>query len=406
MIGGIESLLLFLLVITAIPVTVFFVQVIAALSGADPETAEPKDIDDLPAESPGRRPRIAVLVPAHNEAAGIAATLANLAAQLSASDRLMVVADNCTDDTAQIARDAGAEVAERDHSKLRGKGYALDFGVRCLDDDPPEVVVVVDADCLLKAGALDRIARKTAATGRPVQALYLMLRPEDGRMSRLMAEFAWIIKNKVRPLGFHRLGLPCQLMGSGMSFPWPVIVKAALANDHIVEDLKLGLELARQGLPPLFCPEAKVVSYFPASEDGATNQRTRWEHGHLGMIASDAPGLLATGILTGKAGVMAMALDLSVPPLSFLALWTAAMCAVSLLWSLVSGDAGLFITASGLFVLFSLSIVLCWLRFGRHLFGVSNVPAGFCYIFGKIPLYYNFFVDRQVEWVRSKRDTE
>ena len=87
-------------------------------------------------------------------------------------------------------------------------------------------------------------------------------------------------------------------------------------------------------------------------------------------------------------------------------LWTAAMGAVSLVWSMVSADWGILIAAAGLFFMLSLSIALCWLRFGRHLFGLGMLGVGFGYIFGKIPLYYKFFVDRQVDWVRSKRDLE
>ncbi len=392
-----DSVFWVVLTMVAIPVSVFFIQVLMSL---------PKPAAAAPFIAGSRRPRIAVLVPAHNEASGIAKTLVNISAQLTQEDRLLVVADNCSDNTAQISRDAGAEVMERNNSRQRGKGYALDFGVRLLEKDPPEVVVIVDADCLLQAGALDRIARKTAATGRPVQALYMMFKAKSGRLNQFLSEFAWIIKNKVRPLGFYRLGLPCQLMGTGMAFPWVVIDKAELASDHIVEDLKLGIDLAKQGTPPLFCPEAEVISYFPASEEGVASQRTRWVHGHLGMIVSEAPGLLATGILRGKPGLIALALDLSVPPLSLLTLWTAAMVAVSLFWSLISEDFGIFATASGLFIVLSVAITLCWLRFGRHLFGIGNLAAGLGYVFDKIPLYYNFFVDRQVEWIRSKRDVE
>ena len=406
MMTGVESILAFLFALTAIPVVVFFIQVLAALFDSDPKITDSRDAKDDSSLSSGCRPRIAILVPAHNEAAGITEILTHLSAQLNEADRLLVVADNCSDGTAEIARKTGAEVVERNDFDLRGKGYALDFGLRCLESDPPEVVLIVDADCWLKTGSIDRLARAAAATGRPVQALYLMLSPGVNTVNRLMARFAWIIKNKVRPLGYRRLGWPCQLMGTGMAFPWTVIGKATLASDHIVEDLKLGIDLAKQGLPPLFCPEAEVISYFPASEEGAASQRMRWVHGHLGMIASDAPGLLMSGLLKGNPGLIAMALDLCIPPLSLLVLWVAAMCAVGLLGSVVSGNWLIFSAASVLLFLLSLSVALCWLRFGRHLFGLGNLGAGLGYIFGKIPLFYAFFVDRQVEWVRAKRDQE
>src|SRR5262249_18472589 len=153
--------------------------------------------------------------------------------------RVLVVADNCTDDTAVVAAAAGAEVTVR-HDLMRvGKGYALDWGLRHLSVDPPDVVIMVDADCRLGAGAIERLMASVLATGRPVQALYLMTVPERSAVNHRVAEFAWRAKNWIRPLGLHRLGLPCQLMGTGMAFPWAVIRTAELASGRIVEDLRL-----------------------------------------------------------------------------------------------------------------------------------------------------------------------
>src|SRR5262245_4660636 len=103
----------------------------------------------LPAYRPhemqaGRRPLIAIVIPAHNEALGIADTLRNITPQLEVRDRLLVVADNCTDDTARIGTAAGAEVLQRFDCERQGKGYALDFGVRHLERNPPEAVLIID----------------------------------------------------------------------------------------------------------------------------------------------------------------------------------------------------------------------------------------------------------------------
>ena len=152
------------------------------------------------------RPRTAVLVPAHDEAAGIAASLATIVPQLAPGDRLVVVADNCSDDTARVAAAAGAEAIRRDDPERRGKGYALDFGVRHLAADAPGVVVIVDADCVLHPGSLGRIATTCVASGRPVQALYLMRSPPGAPLSTRISEFAWAVRNLVRPLGALRLG--------------------------------------------------------------------------------------------------------------------------------------------------------------------------------------------------------
>ena len=169
-------------------------------------------------------------IPAHNEALGIAETLRAIIPQLQKEDRLVVVADNCSDDTATVACALGAEVIERDDPTLRGKGYALEYGVRYLAADAPDVVIIIDADCVAEAGSIDRLARRCAQSVRPVQALYLMRNKAGATASMRIAELAWLIKNYVRPLGLRRLGLPCQLMGTGMALPWSRLRPASLAS--------------------------------------------------------------------------------------------------------------------------------------------------------------------------------
>lgn len=395
MILALQYLLLLALLVLAVPVLVLLVQVLAARLAS-------------PLSSPAgeRRPRIAVLVPAHNEAAGIAEVVRGIRDQLVPGDRLLVVADNCSDTTAVLARAAGAEVSERFHDTLRGKGYALDHGIRQLAGDAPEVLVMVDADCLLGRGALDRIARVCAHSGRPVQALYLMHAPENTGPMRRIAEFAWVVKNLVRPLGFHKLGQPCQLMGTGMAFTWEQIRAAELASGHIVEDMKLGVDLAYAGQAPLFCPDAMVYSFFPSSDAGAQTQRTRWEHGHLSVIMSYVPRLLGGAVKTGNGALAALALDLCVPPLALLIVMTAAAWTVSALgWLLFSWSWPLAL-ATVLLLSIAAAVLLAWSGFARQVLSLSELMAAFGYVARKLPLYFKFVFNRQVEWVRSKRDSE
>ena len=394
MIFMVALLLTIVLAIILIPIFVLLLQSFLALYGKRGD-----------AVAPGPRPRVAVLVPAHNEEAGLAATLASLMPQLHPGDRLLVVADNCDDDTAGVARRAGAEVRERRHATERGKGYALDFGVRSLADAPPEVLIIVDADCLAADGALARLAHEAAALQRPVQALYLMYAPGGGLMKKI-AEFAWVVKNQVRPLGFHRLGLPCQLMGTGMAFPWSIISKAALANGHIVEDMKLGLDLALAGQPPRFCPGALVSSTFPTSQAGTDSQRTRWEHGHLSMIVAEAPRLLWRGLAKGSVKSVAMALDLCVPPIALLCLLTLAVSALAALFAAFTGALAPLLLAAVALGALGLAVLLAWAGFGRAILSAGDLFTAVLYMFAKIPLYLRFLINRQVEWVRSKRDNE
>lgn len=268
----------------AIPVFFFGVEILAAMILPQRESL-------LPQRSDLRR-RIAVLVPAHNESTGILATLGDIKRQLQSGDRLLVVADNCTDDTAAIAKADGAEVTERHDLTKIGKGYALDWGVRHLSVDPPETVIIIDADCRITNDTLNRLATACAATNLPIQGLYLMTAPDEPPIDYRVAMFAFRVKNWVRPLGLRALNLPCQLMGTGMAFPWEIISAANLATGAAVEDLKLGLDLARTGHPPLFCPSAGVSSQFASSIKGAKSQRQRWEQGHISMIAKTIPRLI------------------------------------------------------------------------------------------------------------------
>jgi cellulose synthase/poly-beta-1,6-N-acetylglucosamine synthase-like glycosyltransferase len=399
----IATLLILALAVALLPVLVLLTQALLAWTpaGAAPVLS-------------GERPRLAILIPAHNEEAGIAAVIAALLPQLQPGDRVLVVADNCSDATAAVARQAGAEVRERSDKERRGKGYALDFGVRCLAGafatpdapalPPPEVMLIVDADCLVAPGAIDRLARTAQASGRPVQALYLMHAPASAGPMKKIAEFAWIVKNRVRPLGFYRLGLPCQLMGTGMAFPWATISAASLANGHIVEDMKLGMDLARAGKAPLFCPHALVTSTFPSSDAGTSSQRARWEHGHMSMLSA-APRLLFGGLVKMNRGMIGLALDLCVPPLALLTLIVLALFVCSALLALAGALVPLALASLALIAL-GLAIMLSWWRYGRQVLSAGNLLMTVMYIFWKVPLYLRFFINRQVEWVRSKRDSE
>jgi cellulose synthase/poly-beta-1,6-N-acetylglucosamine synthase-like glycosyltransferase len=390
--GVLGGVLLAVASLLLVPALVLLVQVLAA-RGARAST----DVE-------ARRPSLAILMPAHDEAAGIAETIDVLLPQLLAGDRLLVVADNCSDDTAAIAAACGAEVSERRDDVLRGKGYALDHGVRHLAGAAPEVVIVVDADCIVAMGGIDRLARDCGRTGRPVQALYRMAAPPGAPLRQRVAQFAWAVRNDLRPLGWHRLGLPCQLMGTGMAFPWPLLAASSLASGSIVEDMQLGLDLAAAGVPPRFCHAALVTSWFPAGAEGSLEQRTRWEHGHLSMIAAKGLPLLWRGVAGGRFDLVAMALDLCVPPLAALVLLLSATLVASALLVVVGGAAVPLAVASSAFAATALAVLDAWLQVGRRIITLREMLAIPGYVLAKIPIYVRLFTARQMRWIRTRRD--
>jgi cellulose synthase/poly-beta-1,6-N-acetylglucosamine synthase-like glycosyltransferase len=375
-----------------VPCAFLFVQVIAA----SPSVGD--------ADTTARRPTVAVLVPAHDEAAGIHAMLVSVLAQLVPGDRCIVVADNCSDDTASIARAAGAEVVERVDPTHRGKGFALDFGLRAMDAAPPEVVVMIDADCQIGANGIGRLAARAVVLDRPVQALYLMQAPSDATSGALIAEFAWRVKNHVRPLGIDRLGLPCQLMGSGMAFPWHVLRTVAIASGHIVEDMKLGIDLAARGTAARFCPDVLVLSSFPTQGEGTRTQRARWEHGHLSMMFSAVPRMLGQALRRRDGALLALAIDLTIPPLALLVMLVVMCTAISLVVGLVTGAYSPFVVGALDLALVTIAVGRSWWRYGRARLPLTVLALAPWYAIAKIPLYARFLVARETEWIRSKRD--
>lgn len=393
-----EFTFLVLLVALFLPVLLFSLQVLLSLPLFGKQSTNDRS-------NTAHRPSIAVLIPAHNESVSILPTLKNVGEQLRAGDRILVVADNCTDDTAMQAISAGAEVIERHDSQYKGKGYALDYGICHLEYAPPEVLIIIDADCLVHGDTLDRLSQQCIASQRPVQAMYLMRSPPGAGLKTKVAEFAWAVKNLARPLAYHRLGLPCQLMGTGMAFPWHLIQSAELASGHIVEDLKLGLDFAATGSAPLLLPDGLVTSVFPSNNEGVQSQRTRWEHGHLGMILSDGPKYFLKALRERNAHLMALVLDMTVPPLALLTLLVVMLAIVGLLaiW-LTSMQHPWWLAIANLFIL-TVAVLMAWLFYGRHILAFRQLAFAPFYALAKVPLYLRFIFKRQVDWVRSKRDT-
>lgn len=378
----------------ALPAGVLLVEVISSLG----RSSRRHDV------SASRRPPVTVVVPAHDEEAGIRNTLDSVNLQRRPDDRLLVVADNCSDRTAEIARKAGAEVVERHDPANRSKGYALRFAFDSLRESRPEIVVVVDADCRVEAGALDLLATAAAESGRPCQGSYLIEAPEGGDPFSSISQLAVLLKNHVRPLGLLRLGLPCQLGGSGMAFPWAIIERIQPDATSVVEDMQMGVDLARVGLAPRFVPDARITGVLPTSHSAAIEQRRRWEHGHLYTLIVEGPRLLVRGLMGGGRDCVALALDLMVPPLSFLAGATVLALVGAGLGALFG--IGLLPLAVATFALASttLAVLIGWWRFGRELVpgrALATIPL---YAIKKLPLYLSFPARRERSWVRTARD--
>lgn len=382
-----------------IPSLTLFIECFAALLPY-PQTSRNKGLAD-----PNRASlNVAILVPAHNEATGISATLNSVLPQLFPQDQLVVIADNCTDNTADIARNAGATVIERHDTVRRGKGYALDFGLQYLAQQPPDIVVIMDADCIAEPGAIAQITQQAGKKNRPVQAIYLLEQPAKASPKHAVSGLAFTVKNLVRPLGLANLGLPCLLTGTGMAFPWATLQQISLASGNIVEDMNLGLDLAVVGYAPTFCPQATVIGVLPQQTKAAESQRTRWEHGHLQTLLTQVPRLLKAAWQQRRFNLFAIALDLLIPPLSLLVMIWGFVMGLALLasWLGTSLTPVVLLGVEGGLIL--AAILGAWAKFCRHLLPFTTLLAIPLYVFWKIPLYLAFLIKPQTKWVRTARD--
>lgn len=348
---------------------------------------------------------LAVLVPAHNEAGGIGPTLATIAPQLRPGDRLVVVADNCTDATAAEARQAGATVLERQNLAQRGKGYALDFGLSHLAAAAPDVVVFIDADCTLHSGALAALVTQAQHSNRPVQAVYLMEKPPNPGLKDGVSAFAFKVKNWVRPLGLYRLRQPCLLTGTGIALPWSAATSVSIASGHIVEDMKLGLDLALAGYAPQFCQSAWVTSRLPSSDQAATTQRTRWEHGHLQIFTEYVPKLLGQALKQGRFDLLALALELSVLPITLQVVAVVAIALLSLLAALFGFSWLPAYLALGALACLTIGISLAWVGYGRADLSLRDMLAVPAYMLSKFSIFSKFLTKPEKAWVRTERDS-
>jgi len=348
--------------------------------------------------SGGKAPSVTVVMPAHDEAACIAATIAMLRAE-APDARLLVVADNCNDDTAEIARGAQAEVIERTDRSRRGKAYALAFARDHLAADPPSVVIVIDADAIVERGSVARLANAADKWDAPVQANYLFRPRLDAGPMVQISGFALLLKNMVRQRGLAALHAPVELAGNGMAFPWRIFASAPLASSDLAEDVSLGIHLARIGDPPRLLSTATIWS-TPASQRSTLGQRKRWERGFISLARREAPSLL----VSGRAPLVWLGLHLMVPPLALLMAVNLVALVVLTGIAIEDGPAMPLLVHNLLLGLVALAILGVWIGPGREQIQVRGLLYVPIYMLWKLPIYGGALLGRRMSWNRTPRD--
>lgn len=269
-----------------------------------------------------RRLRFDVIVPAHNELAVLPRLLRSLNHLDWPKDRyrILVVADNCTDKTAELARNLGATVLERNDPQHRGKGYALDFAFRASRESGfADAVVVIDADVEASQNLLEAIAARMERGAHAVQVQGTVSNAADSWRTRLLT-IATACFHVVRSRARERIGLSCGIRGTGWAVTHHVLNVVPYRAFSLAEDLEYGIALGLAGYRVHCADEASSHAEMVTGERDARTQRRRWERGRFQLIRSKTVALLLEAIRRRDWICLDLALDLLVLPLSYVVL--------------------------------------------------------------------------------------
>ena len=384
------TLIAVLLVLATLPGTIeLLLLTIASLFHRNPAAAP----DGIPPDMP----RLAVLIPAHNETLTIRRCVQSVAASRGQVDAdIVVIADNCDDDTAEQAAAAGARVLTRRDTQHRGKGYALDFAFDALAAEPYAGFVVVDADSIVSNNFVQVFAASIAAGADAVQCRYTTLNADASLRTRLM-NVALMAFNALRPRGRDALGLSAGILGNGFALAAHTLRQVPYSADSVVEDLEYHLLLVRHGLRVRFTDAAWVKADMPTGGRGSETQRARWEGGRLLMLRQHAPVLLRR-VLGGNWRLLEPALDLLLLPLAYHVLLLLVTLALP-----VPFARGYALFALGVVVLHTLTAIRVGGGRWQDLFVLAAAPA---YILWKLTVLrlIRRAGKRDAAWVRTERE--
>ncbi|HTD72658.1 MAG TPA: glycosyltransferase family 2 protein [Steroidobacteraceae bacterium] len=344
-----------------------------------------------------------VIVPAHDEAAGIAKTIASLQGLdwPGAKYRIVVVADNCTDATAAISREAGATVLERRDLALRGKGYALAYAfASSRAAQMADAVVVVDADSVVSANLLESFAARIEAGAGALQAHYGVRNAMDSWRTRLMAIALGSI-HKVRSRARERMQLSCGIRGNGWCVTHALLDKVPYRSYSLTEDVEFGVELGLAGHRVTYCDESDVNGEMVTSEHASRSQRQRWESGRIALIRAKVPALVAAAFARRSPVCLDLALDLLVLPLSYVVL---NVLAIGVIGAFDPGGLRAVLLTIGLIDALAVGLYVCrgWLLSGVGLAGVWDLMRVPGFLVWKLVVVR--FQSKPGAWIRTKRE--
>jgi cellulose synthase/poly-beta-1,6-N-acetylglucosamine synthase-like glycosyltransferase len=246
-------------------------------------------------EGGGARQRLCFIVPAHDERLLIADCVRSLLAMARsrADFDVYVLADNCSDETAAIARAAGARVLERFDAARRGKPQAIQWAMGRLPLAEYDAVVIIDADTVVVPGFADALAAAGPLRDIAVQGYFGLSNERDSWLSRLGGLLAAVRYEWQYPFK-ARAGLNCPLTGNGMCLGTGLLARAGWAPDSLTENWELYARYTARGETIRFAPDALLRSQEARTLAQSSTQRRRWQAGRSRVLRDYWRALLAS----------------------------------------------------------------------------------------------------------------
>jgi 1,2-diacylglycerol 3-beta-glucosyltransferase len=180
-------------------------------------------------------------------------------------------------------------------------------------------VCVIDADAEVSANLLEAFAARIEQGARAVQANYGILNPFSSWRTELItiAKGAFhIVRSRAR----EHLALSCGVRGNGWCVTHELLAQVPYQYYSLTEDVEFGIALGEAGVRVHYAGEAHANADMAANEQNARSQRQRWEQGRIQLVRATTLPLLRTAIRRGSVLCLDLALDLIVPPLSYVTL--------------------------------------------------------------------------------------
>ena len=234
-----------------------------------------------------KKHKFMAIIPAHNEEGVVANLIESLKKQDYDKELLdiYVIADNCTDNTAEVAKNAGAIVYERFDETKKTKGFAMQWFLdkKLNDGSDYDAFCVFDADNIVMPDFITQMNKKLCQGEEVVQGYRDIKNPTDSWISAGYAIFYWTM-NRFYHLARYNIGLSPLINGTGFMVKMDVVRQDGWNTKTLTEDIEFSLKNIAKGRKLGWAVDAKVYDEQPIGFKQSWSQRSRWTVGHLQCV--------------------------------------------------------------------------------------------------------------------------